>query len=362
MRSRRSPTRSTPSRRLLRASTHWPTAFRHLQTRSRTSSGRIGFLQAPLNTVKAVVAPVEWALDAVDFIFNTVVSPVLNPILDALGVNRSHAARHRCGDVAAARRQRLRPSRNFVRQNPGRAERSTLAAARERHRQPRRRHDRHGGPRTAQPAPTDDAEFVVGDDHKTSDGGTTINALGGDDIVSGGIGNDTISGGDGNDIIIGGAGNDIDRRRRRHRRCGLPRQFRRIQLHLRAACRRQHDRRQHPGRHACEPVGLRIPRKAPTRCTMSNTSRSWTRPSPSPTSIISSEARPIIPRGHARRNAGERHPVRQCRRRHDPRRRRQRLYRGRRRDRLSLRRCRQRPDRRRPRQRCHRRRPGQRHA
>lgn len=48
----------------------------------------IGFLQKPLETLQSVLKPVKWALDAVDFVFNKVVAPILNPILDALGVNK----------------------------------------------------------------------------------------------------------------------------------------------------------------------------------------------------------------------------------------------------------------------------------
>lgn len=47
---------------------------------------QLAFLQTPLNILQDVLAPVEGVLDAIDFIFNLVVAPILNPILDALGV------------------------------------------------------------------------------------------------------------------------------------------------------------------------------------------------------------------------------------------------------------------------------------
>lgn len=48
---------------------------------------KLGFLKKPLNVLNAALKPIEWALDAVDWLFNAIVAPVLDPILDALGVN-----------------------------------------------------------------------------------------------------------------------------------------------------------------------------------------------------------------------------------------------------------------------------------
>ena len=53
--------------------------------------------------------PVKWALDAVDFIFNKVVAPVLNPVLDALGSAAPESSGPGCpgadgAKLAAARR------------------------------------------------------------------------------------------------------------------------------------------------------------------------------------------------------------------------------------------------------------------
>ncbi|MEM8553788.1 MAG: hypothetical protein AAGF71_03075 [Pseudomonadota bacterium] len=51
-------------------------------------TGDLAFLKKPLEAVNVVLQPVKWALDAVDFVFDKVVSPVLNPVLDALGVTK----------------------------------------------------------------------------------------------------------------------------------------------------------------------------------------------------------------------------------------------------------------------------------
>ncbi|MEP3891060.1 MAG: LamG-like jellyroll fold domain-containing protein [Hellea sp.] len=49
-------------------------------------SNSIGFLRAPMEILTKALKPIEWALDAIDFIFDKVVAPILNPILEALGV------------------------------------------------------------------------------------------------------------------------------------------------------------------------------------------------------------------------------------------------------------------------------------
>ena len=46
------------------------------------------FLQEPLNILDAALRPIRWALDASDFVFDKVVNPILDPILDAIGVNK----------------------------------------------------------------------------------------------------------------------------------------------------------------------------------------------------------------------------------------------------------------------------------
>ncbi|MEP4197093.1 MAG: laminin B domain-containing protein [Aliishimia sp.] len=48
---------------------------------------QLGFLSKPFDILDSALSPIRWALDASDFIFDTVVSPVLDPILDAIGVN-----------------------------------------------------------------------------------------------------------------------------------------------------------------------------------------------------------------------------------------------------------------------------------
>ena len=49
-------------------------------------ANQLAFLQTPLNILTDALSPIEGILDAVDFIFDTFVAPILNPVLEALGV------------------------------------------------------------------------------------------------------------------------------------------------------------------------------------------------------------------------------------------------------------------------------------
>ena len=320
----------------------------------------LNFLVAPLAAVQAAVKPVEWALDAADFVFNTVIAPVLNPILDALGVT---SLMQRVTDAVTS----LLPDPHIF--DPVESALDNVSGVVTTKLQPLSDllsdfADNTIGTAVLGPVnlpPTDNSEFVVGDDDNTSTGATTINALGGDDIVSGGIGNDTISGGDGNDIIIGGAGNDsIDGG------AGTD-----VAVFLGNFDEFSFSFGLLPDGSTADDNTLVVSHVNPSAAhtpqgtdTLTNVEYvsflDQTFAVADLKNYQRSDVRSLTP-CHAQRDPGKRYLVRQCWRRHDPRRRRQRLYRRRRRDRLSLRRCRQRPDRRRPRQRCHRRRHGHRH-
>ncbi|MEM9231559.1 MAG: calcium-binding protein, partial [Pseudomonadota bacterium] len=43
-------------------------------------------LEAPFDAISVAIEPIAWAFDAVDFVINSVVSPVIDPLLEALGV------------------------------------------------------------------------------------------------------------------------------------------------------------------------------------------------------------------------------------------------------------------------------------
>jgi len=59
---------------------------RNVEAQISTISNSLSFLRKPLQIVDTALRPVEWALDAIGFIFDTIVAPILNPILDALGI------------------------------------------------------------------------------------------------------------------------------------------------------------------------------------------------------------------------------------------------------------------------------------
>ncbi|MEP3892145.1 MAG: hypothetical protein ABJN69_16930 [Hellea sp.] len=50
-------------------------------------ASQLSFLQTPMNILTDALSPVEDVLDAVDFIFNLIVAPILDPILESLGIN-----------------------------------------------------------------------------------------------------------------------------------------------------------------------------------------------------------------------------------------------------------------------------------
>lgn len=49
-------------------------------------ANELSFLQTPMNILTDALSPVSWVLDAVDYVFNTIVAPILNPILEAFGI------------------------------------------------------------------------------------------------------------------------------------------------------------------------------------------------------------------------------------------------------------------------------------
>jgi Ca2+-binding RTX toxin-like protein len=170
--------------------------------------GLIEPLYAPLNEIAKAIEPVEWALDAAEEVFEAVVSPILDPILEATGVE---ALMQRISDKISA----LLPNPNILApfENVANSIASalggplnSLVAAVEDFKD-----DTIGaiilGPVTATPG--NGSEFNLGDDDNPNQNpGTTIAALGGNDILAGGAGNDALQGGSGNDILIGGRGDD----------------------------------------------------------------------------------------------------------------------------------------------------------
>lgn len=170
-------------------------------------SDTLSVLKGPLEVIEAAIKPIEWALDAIDFVFDLVIAPVLNPILDATGVTdlmkqaaESIAAllpdlalldplEAKAEEMVAALRAPLDQLGAAVHQFSDEVVRKILL-----------------GPLAADP--TENGGLAVGDDGSGGNIGATIRALGGHDVVAGGLGNDALRGDAGNDMLIGGRGDD----------------------------------------------------------------------------------------------------------------------------------------------------------
>ena len=168
--------------------------------------GSLDFLSGPLKAVQAVVRPIEWALDAIDFVFNAVVSPILDPILDALGVKKLiqgildsinlptiapfaalETELQKLSDAIATLFDPLGDAIDDLADNT--LGNLILGALNQ--------------------PPDANGNLVIGDDDNTDDNpGTLLDALAGDDLVAGGLGDDTLRGNAGNDVLIGGVGDD----------------------------------------------------------------------------------------------------------------------------------------------------------
>ena len=166
---------------------------------------QLGFLSEPFAILDSILKPVRWALDASDFVFDTVVSPVLDPILDAIGVNKLFdGIRDTLSgllpdiDVLNAfdkndilddlKAQLTQPDLGKFLDLEGPD--SFLAKARE----------------AIDPANFTNDNFVTGTDGDDSlvDAGAAVKQ-----VISGGAGNDILQGGGKRDIFRGGAGDDI---------------------------------------------------------------------------------------------------------------------------------------------------------
>ncbi|MGH1425708.1 MAG: DUF4214 domain-containing protein [Pseudooceanicola sp.] len=172
----------------------------------------IDFLRSPLKVVGDILKPIQWALDAIDFIFNAVVSPILDPILEALGFNnfiKSILKKLDLPDVNILVKLDIAlPDLEAAISLPGNPLDNFKAVI-----------DQYFGEMLNPNGylgvllldGTDDGELVVGDDLPAGTNpnpDNVLNGLAGADVVSGGLGNDSLLGGDGDDIVVGGAGDD----------------------------------------------------------------------------------------------------------------------------------------------------------
>jgi len=169
---------------------------------------QLGFLSEPFDILDSVLRPVRWALDASDFVFDTVVSPILDPILDAIGVNKLFdGIRDTLSgllpdiDVLDAfddnrvledlQAQLAPPDVGLGEFLDLEGPESFLAKARE----------------AIDPTNFSNENFVTGTDGDDSLGDASADAK--KQVISGGAGNDTLQGGGDRDIFRGGAGDDI---------------------------------------------------------------------------------------------------------------------------------------------------------
>lgn len=167
-------------------------------------SADLGFLKEPLSILNSVLSPVKWALDALDFVFNAVVAPVLNPILDALGVNKLFDT---IGDALSAflpdvldlsvaekaidsALDKLTPSLGLD---------ATLGIP-----------DLLSNPTVGEFGVLDFLDLALNDPRLVmgTNGADALVGDGSDNVLSGGDGDDVLMGGGGQDIFIGGRGND----------------------------------------------------------------------------------------------------------------------------------------------------------
>ncbi|MEO0754921.1 MAG: hypothetical protein AAFY85_09010, partial [Pseudomonadota bacterium] len=173
---------------------------------------KLAFLREPLSGLNAIIKPISWALDAADFVFNAVVKPILDPALEALGINKLlddaekfidnllpdinllEDATDFIDDVAGALDVNL--STSFIGELTNPLESFTV----------RIRQDLIDPFDLSLPA---NAPTALGDVLMGTSIAETISGLAGDDVISGGGGNDVLNGGEGEDLLIGGVGNDM---------------------------------------------------------------------------------------------------------------------------------------------------------
>ena len=151
----------------------------------------------PLAILNDVLSPVRWALDAADFVFNTVVRPVLDPVLEALGVTRIF-------DAIADKLTELLPDVGIL-DAPQRAIEEAVDAL-----VPDVDIAQLLGADRLRDSVTDFLDGAIGQPRFVigTEGNETLTGGADDDVVSGGGGDDILIGGDGDDVIVGGAGND----------------------------------------------------------------------------------------------------------------------------------------------------------
>ncbi len=165
--------------------------------------GKLEPISGPLEAIAKAVKPVEGFLDAADSVFNFFVSPILDPILEATGVNKLitnlvnglnlpslSPFTELENNIDAIGGSLLGSASDVLKIAEGVTAIAESAAQ-----------------NTLQVVPTDGDDFILGHDGG-NDAGSEISGLGGNDFLSGGKGNDVVDGGTGNDVVLGGAGND----------------------------------------------------------------------------------------------------------------------------------------------------------
>lgn len=164
-------------------------------------SSSLGFLRGPLNAVSKVLKPIEGVLDAVGFIFKITVGPVIEYIMDTLGINRVI-------NTAADKINKLLPNPDIFDTILDDFDTAFLEI------DPLGRLEDHLGISAWLDSLTQQVTEPVGNTQTGPIGiGTPLDdPITGTDshnLLYGGDGDDTLSGGAGTDILVGSSGNDL---------------------------------------------------------------------------------------------------------------------------------------------------------
>ncbi len=179
----------------------------------------LDFLSGPISVLQDVLSPIKWALDAISIVYDNTIGLVVNPIIDGLGITQLFS------DMLSSIGLDLDnltvdilpsidifpdfgdPLDDLVANLQADVIDPLIGALRD-------LQDQIIGTDLLGPVnnvPGNESSLVIGDDDNPPNDppGTEVDAMGGDDLVAGGLGNDTLSGGAGDDLLIGGWGDDV---------------------------------------------------------------------------------------------------------------------------------------------------------
>ncbi len=184
-------------------------AVKSVQSTLSQIADSLEFIRKPLSVLSAVIKPIQWALDASDFVYNLVVRPVLDPILNALGVNKIFSQVSDFINSLLPDINILSDAEDFLEDAAGALDVALPTSFIGELTSPLEDFTNTIQIELLDPfdlnlnPPTSGADVLIGG--PLAD---LIDATLGDDIITGGSGDDTLLGNLGKDILLGGAGND----------------------------------------------------------------------------------------------------------------------------------------------------------